>query len=108
MWRLVTRYSKKKEATALHLKTDSLVVESYVHFPTDYNLLRDSARKSIDMVTKLQENNDIPGWRKIKEWRNSLKTICGLWVRASRFGGSRWCFFNGLYLSITHLVVKQP
>jgi len=28
---------KKKENTALHLKTDSFVVESNVHFPTDYN-----------------------------------------------------------------------
>lgn len=30
---------KKKEAAALFLKTDSFVVESNVHFPTDYNLL---------------------------------------------------------------------
>ena len=33
------RYLKKKETTALRLKTDSFVVESNVHFPTDYNLL---------------------------------------------------------------------
>jgi hypothetical protein len=30
----------------LHLKSDSFVVESNVHFPTDYNLLWGSARKS--------------------------------------------------------------
>jgi hypothetical protein len=32
---------KKKETEALRLKTDSFVVESNVHFPTDYNLLWD-------------------------------------------------------------------
>ena len=30
---------KKKEAAALCLETDSFLVESNVHFPTDYNLL---------------------------------------------------------------------
>ncbi|MDR3338592.1 MAG: ISNCY family transposase, partial [Candidatus Symbiothrix sp.] len=39
---------KKKEETALRLKADSFVVESNVHFPTDYNLLWDCARKSLD------------------------------------------------------------
>ncbi|MEA3448958.1 MAG: hypothetical protein U9Q98_11025 [Bacteroidota bacterium] len=39
---------KKKGNTALRLKSDSFVVESNVHFPTDYNLLWDSARKCID------------------------------------------------------------
>ncbi|GAI21284.1 unnamed protein product, partial [marine sediment metagenome] len=43
---------KKKEEEALRLKTDSFVVESNVHFPTDYNLLWDSARKCLDMVDK--------------------------------------------------------
>ena len=46
---------KKKEEEALHLKTDSFVVESNVHFPTDYNLLWDSARKCLDMVSKLEK-----------------------------------------------------
>lgn len=42
---------KKKESTALRLKTDSFVVESNVHFPTDYNLLWDSTRKCLDTVS---------------------------------------------------------
>ncbi|MGQ1788330.1 hypothetical protein [Saccharicrinis sp. GN24d3] len=49
------------------------MAESNVHFPTDYNLLWDSARKCIDMVTRLQERNNLPGWRKIKNWRVDLK-----------------------------------
>ncbi len=38
---------KKKEKAALRLKTDSFVVETHTHFPTDYNLLWDSARKCL-------------------------------------------------------------
>ncbi|MCW3789388.1 ISNCY family transposase [Plebeiibacterium sediminum] len=74
---------KKKEEEALCLKTDSFVVESNVHFPTDYNLLWDSARKCIDMVTKLQERNNLPGWRKIKNWRSDLKNKMRALGRAS-------------------------
>lgn len=78
---------KKKEAEALSLKTDSFAVENNVHFPTDYNLLWDSARKSIDMVTKLQENHNIEGWRKIKDWRNDLKNKMRALGKASASGG---------------------
>ena len=41
---------KKKEKAALRLKTDSFVVETDTHFPTDYNLLWDSARKCIEVA----------------------------------------------------------
>ncbi len=78
---------KKKEEAALCLKTDSFVVESNVHFPTDYNLLWDSARKCIDMVTKLQEEHDLLGWRKIKDWRRDLKNKMRALGRASGSGG---------------------
>lgn len=78
---------KKKEGVALHLKTDSFVVESNVHFPTDYNLLWDSARKCIDMVTKFQRKHELPGWRKIKDWRRDLKNKMRALGRASASGG---------------------
>lgn len=78
---------KKKEAVALSLKTDSFVVESNVHFPTDYNLLWDSARKCIDMVTKLQEKHNLKGWRKIEDWRSNLKNKMRALGRASASGG---------------------
>lgn len=78
---------KKKEEAALHLKTDSFVVESNVHFPTDYNLLWDSARKSLDMLTKIQEKYKLPGWRKVKNWRSSLKNKMRAMGRASASGG---------------------
>ena len=71
----------------MSLKTDSFVVESNVHFPTDYNLLWDSARKSIDMITKLQEGQDLRGWRKVRNWRGELKNKMRALGRASASGG---------------------
>ena len=67
---------KKKEAEALRLRTDSFVAESNVHFPTDYNLLWDSAHKSLDMINKfLSKHPQIEGWRKIKDWYRTLKNM---------------------------------
>jgi len=79
---------KKKEAAALRLKTDSFVVESNVHFPTDYNLLWDSARKCLDIVGKFQTKYPwIPGWRKMGEWRRQLKNAMRAVGKASSSGG---------------------
>ncbi len=78
---------KKKEVAALCLKTDSFVVESNVHFPTDYNLLWDSARKSLDMASKFQEKYKLPGWRKIHDWRRCLKNNMRALGKASASGG---------------------
>ncbi|MDR0574080.1 MAG: hypothetical protein LBG96_08645, partial [Tannerella sp.] len=36
-----------------------------VHFPTDYNLLWDCARKSLDMISGLEKKyGSLSGWRK--------------------------------------------
>lgn len=79
---------KKKETTALHLKTDSFVVESNVHFPTDYNLLWDSARKCLDQVSRfLAKYSDIEGWRKIANWRGEMKGLMRELGKASSSGG---------------------
>jgi hypothetical protein len=79
---------KKKESTALRLKTDSFVVESNVHFPTDYNLLWDSARKCLDTVSHFLERHDtIEGWRKIMNWRYELKGLMRELGKASSSGG---------------------
>ena len=79
---------KKKETTALRLKTDSFVVESNVHFPTDYNLLWDCARKSLDVVNFfVKKYPQIEGWRKIKNWRSELKSLMRELGRISGGGG---------------------
>jgi hypothetical protein len=79
---------KKKETTPLRLKTDSFVVESNVHFPTDYNLLWDCVRKSLDTVRIfLKKYPYIKGWRKIKNWRRELKSLMREVGRISSGGG---------------------
>lgn len=65
---------KKKEVEALRLKTDSYVLETNVHFPTDLNLLWDSSRKCLDIIAKLQKETVLPGWRKIKYIRKNIKS----------------------------------
>ncbi len=74
---------KKKDKTALRLKTDSFVVETNTHFPTDYNLLYDSCRKSISTIKKL----NITGWRKSKSWTKSLKILMRELGKKSSSGG---------------------
>lgn len=79
---------KKKEMAALCLKTDSFVVKSNVHFPTDYNLLWDSARKCLDMVGKvLKKYPKVPGWRKIRNWHNEMKSLMRTVGKATSSGG---------------------
>lgn len=79
---------KKKEGTALRLKSDSFVVESNVHFPTDYNLLWDCARKCLDMVGKfLKKYGNKGGWRKINNWRYELKGLMRELGKANSSGG---------------------
>lgn len=79
---------KKKGNTPLRLKTDSFVVEANVHFPTDYNLLWDCARKCLSIVSKFTEKYEgIKGWRKIGNWRREMKGLMRELGKASSSGG---------------------
>jgi len=67
---------KKKETAAFRLKTDSFVVESNVHFPTDYNLLFDCVHKCLGTISiYLEKYNNIEGWRKIADWKSDIKGL---------------------------------
>jgi IS5 family transposase len=51
----------KRKAEAIRCITDSFVEESNLRFPTDYNLLRNSARKCPNMVDKfLKRYPEVP------------------------------------------------
>lgn len=79
---------KKKETEALRLKTDSFVVKSNVHFPTDYNLLFDSARKCADVIGQfLKSHSQIKGWRKLKNWHRELKNNMRTLGQSTKSGG---------------------
>lgn len=103
---------KKKGNTALRLKSDSFVVESNVHFPTDYNLLWDSARKCIDQVSKfLAKYSDIEGWRKIANWRGEMKGLMRELGKASSSGGKgkqdRVVYATKRYLTKAKALLKK-
>ena len=79
---------KKKEEEPLRLKTDSFVVESNVHFPTDYNLLWDSGRKCMDIIEKfLEKYKSITGWRKLSSWYRVLKNSMRALGQVGKAGG---------------------
>ena len=54
---------KKSPDAPLHVRADSFVVETDVHFPTDINLLWDAIRKLIEIVAGLCEDLGITEWR---------------------------------------------
>lgn len=79
---------KKKEEAHLRLKTDSYVVESNVHFPTDYGLLWDSSRKALDVIEWFKEEyGNIENWRKSTDWYKGLKNLSRALGRVSSTGG---------------------
>jgi hypothetical protein len=74
---VIIRFGHKvfqREGKSIRAKSDSYVLECDVHFPTDYNLLWDSARKCLDTIVKMRiKNPQMQGWRKIKKWYSDLK-----------------------------------
>jgi len=79
---------KKKGVAALFVKTDSYVVESNVHFPTDYNLLWDASRKVIDIINWFTSKYPtVDGWRKSQDWYSSLKNLSRAVGQSSSSGG---------------------
>ena len=67
---------KKKETAALCVKTDSFVVQSNVHFPTDYNLLWDTSRKALGVIEWFKKKHpQLEGWRKSYDWFKQLKNL---------------------------------
>lgn len=78
---------KKKESDALRLKTDSYVIETDTHFPTDYNLLWDSARKCLDTAIFLRKKGNLQGWRKASNWKRTLKNLGREIGRINSLGG---------------------
>ena len=96
----------------MHLKTDSFVVESNVHFPTDYNLLWDCSRKCLDIVKFFQRKYpQMEGWRKQKNWRQELKSQMREVGRISSSGGKnkqeKLAKATELYLSKNRLLLDK-
>lgn len=78
---------KKKDGEKIAVKTDTYVVESNVHFPTDLNLLWDANRKVIELCVKLAMMLCYGGWRKQKDWKRRLKALMRTCGKACQGGG---------------------
>lgn len=64
-----------KKNETLKIKSDTYVLETNVHFPTDLNLLWDSGRKALDIMKLCEKEYSLKGWRKLSFWRSSLKSL---------------------------------
>jgi IS5 family transposase len=67
-------FKKKGDDGCIRAKADSYVLETNVHYPTDLNLLWDGQRKCADLLQPLVKRYQMSGWRKVKAWRNKLKS----------------------------------
>jgi hypothetical protein len=59
----------------LSVKTDSFVVKSNVHYPTDTSLLFDAMKFLINLIGTLANKHGISGWREYKCCIRKIKTL---------------------------------
>jgi hypothetical protein len=69
------RLVKKSPDAPLHVRADSFVVETDVHYPTDINLLWDALRKLIAILAGLCGELGIAGWRQSAYQLRQLKKL---------------------------------
>lgn len=87
-------FLKKKEGKDclnLNVKVDSFVVESNIHFPTDLNLLWDSARKCIETIGYFRgQQINLTSWREWKDWRKKVRRVYRWSSEIHRKGGAKY------------------
>ena len=79
---------KDNPASRLEVKVDSYVLETNVHYPTDWNLLWDAGRKSIEILSSLYEKLGLQGWRKKAHWKRQLKNAMRAFTKVNKSGGA--------------------
>ncbi|NRA12742.1 MAG: ISNCY family transposase [Crocinitomicaceae bacterium] len=65
-------FPKEKE---LETRCDSFVFETNVHFPTDFNLLKDSVRKILSIGSDLAKSLNMSGWRETKSQLDKFQSL---------------------------------
>jgi IS5 family transposase len=96
--------SGKEQAPKIEAKTDSFVLESNVHYPTDCNLLWDASRKCIELLSGLYENHGLGGWRKSSYWKRQIKNANRACERIISKGGPNKA--ERLLKSVQHYLTK--
>jgi hypothetical protein len=79
---------KKKDSEKIEAKTDTYVLETNIHFPTDINLLWDACRSCIRILEQFYKAGLLIGWRKFKDWRKQIKTLMRICGKISKAGGA--------------------
>ena len=59
----------------LNTKTDSFVVKSNAHYPTDTSLLFDAMKYLINFIAKLANKHGLSGWRQDQYYIRKIKTL---------------------------------
>ena len=59
----------------LNIKTDSFVVKSNIHYPTDTSLLFDAMRYLINLIAQLANKHGVSGWREYKHYIRKIRTL---------------------------------
>lgn len=74
---------------AEHVRGDSFVVETNIHYPTEANLLADGLRKILDLARDIDKHVPLLGWRQQEHWRKQLKKRLRYVNRACRSKGKK-------------------
>jgi len=82
---------KKKADEPIRAKSDTYVLETNVHFPTDLNLLWDAGLKCLVLLPRLAQHLEHSGWRKAYTGRKQLKTLLRTCGTISHGGGAQKC-----------------
>jgi transposase, IS5 family len=93
-----------------HVRGDSFVVDTNIHYPTEANLLADGLRKLLDLARDLHKKMSLPGWQQ-GYWRQQLKKQLRYVNRACRSKGKKRPerkrrAYQGLYEFTEQLLVK--
>ncbi len=79
---------KKNGDEKIEVKTDTYVLETNVHHPTDCNLLWDAARKCVELLDAMHESLGLDGWRKAKSWKRGVKNAMRACEKVASSGGA--------------------
>lgn len=74
---------------AEHVRGDSFVVETNIHYPTEANLLADGLRKLLDLARDIGKKMSLCGWRQQENWRQQLRKQLRYVNRACRSKGKK-------------------
>jgi transposase, IS5 family len=95
---------------AEHVRGDSFVVDTNIHYPTEANLLGDGLRKLLDCARNLHKKMPLPAWQQ-GYWRRQLKKQLRYLNRACRSKGKQGPSlqrraYEGLYELTEQLLAK--